>query len=128
MIWAAYCTVTTRIAKGQNGVTLFFALTAATLWIKYALQDNTPMAVSLHSVVLLVLAASAMGFGYAACNVGILRGNVTLLAGASHFIPVFSAAIADAVLSTALSLASWQGACMVKAGSLLCWMATRKKD
>ncbi len=32
-----------------------------------------------------------MGFGYAAWNVGILHGNVTLLAGASYFIPVLSA-------------------------------------
>jgi drug/metabolite transporter (DMT)-like permease len=127
VIWAAYCIVTARIAKGSNGVTLFFALTALSLWIKYLLQDNTPMAVSLHSVVLLVLAASAMGFGYAAWNVGILHGNVTLLAGASYFIPVFSAAIAAAVLKTSLSLSFWQGACMVCAGSILCWLATRAR-
>lgn len=126
-IWAAYCTVTVRIAKGQNGVTLFFALTAATLWIKYALQDNPPMTMTLHSIALLVLAASAMGFGYAAWNVGILRGNVTILAGASYFIPVFSAAIAAALLSAPLSLAFWQGACMVTGGSLLCWFATRSR-
>jgi drug/metabolite transporter (DMT)-like permease len=127
VIWATYCIVTARIAKGSNGVTLFFALTALSLWIKYLLQDNTPMAVSLHSVVLLVLAASAMGFGYAAWNVGILHGNVTLLAGASYFIPVFSAAIAAAVLKTSLSLSFWQGACMVCAGSILCWLATRAR-
>jgi drug/metabolite transporter (DMT)-like permease len=127
VIWAAYCTVTARIAKGQNGVTLFFALTAATLWMKYALQDNTPMTVTPQAIVLLVLAAAAMAFGYAAWNVGILRGNVTLLAGASYFIPVFSAAIAAAVLSTPLSLSFWQGAGMVVGGSLLCWFATRSR-
>ncbi|WP_298234973.1 aromatic amino acid DMT transporter YddG [uncultured Azohydromonas sp.] len=127
VIWAAYCTVTARIAKGQNGVTLFFALTALSLWIKYALQDNTPMDFSIHSVVLLALAASAMGFGYAAWNVGILRGNVTILAGASYFIPVFSAAVAAAVLKTPLPLSFWQGASMVCAGSILCWLATRAR-
>jgi len=26
LIWAAYCTVTTRIAEGRNGVALFFIL------------------------------------------------------------------------------------------------------
>lgn len=51
----------------------------------------------------LVLAACAMGFGYAAWNVGILHGNVTVLAGASYFIPVFSAALAAALLHTPLS-------------------------
>lgn len=124
-LWAAYCTVTPRIAQGQNGITLFFALTALALWIKYALQDNAPMVVSPGSVVVLLLAASAMGFGYAAWNVGILRGHVTLLAGASYFIPVFSAALAAAMLRTTLPPSFWQGAAMVCGGSILCWLATR---
>lgn len=127
VIWAAYCTVTARWAKGGNGVTLFFALTAATLWIQYALHEQPPMAVTMQSVGLLMLAASAMAFGYAAWNFGILHGNVTVLAGASYFIPVFSAALAAALLSTSLSLAFWQGACMVTGGSLLCWWATRAR-
>ncbi len=75
--------------------------------------------------VLLALAAGAMGFGYAAWNVGIARGNVTLLAGASYFIPIFSALLAALVLRTALPLAFWQGTLMVCAGSMLCWLATR---
>lgn len=128
VIWAAYCTVTARIAEGKSGVTLFFALTALTLWIKFAVTDNPPMSVDLRSVLLLVLAASAMGFGYAAWNVGILRGNMTVLAGASYFVPVFSAALAAAVLRTPLSLSFWQGACMVVAGSVLCWLATRARQ
>lgn len=127
VIWAAYCTVTARIAEGKNGVTLFFSLTAVSLWIKYALHDNPPMVPTLNAIVLLVLAASAMGFGYAAWNIGILRGNMTILAGASYFIPVFSAAIAAAVLQTPLSLSFWQGAGMVCAGSILCWLATRAR-
>jgi drug/metabolite transporter (DMT)-like permease len=127
VIWAAYCTVTARIAGGQNGVTLFFALTAVTLWINYALHDKPSMNVDVHSIALLLLAASAMGFGYAAWNVGILRGNVTLLAGASYFIPVFSAAIAAALLRSSLSPAFWQGVVMVCAGSMLCWFATRAR-
>ncbi|MOA49439.1 Aromatic amino acid exporter YddG [compost metagenome] len=66
-----------------------------------------------------------MGFGYAAWNVGILHGNVTILAGASYFIPVSSAALAAMLLHTPLSLSFWQGAAMVCAGSILCWLATR---
>ena len=127
VIWAAYCTVTARTAAGKNAVTLFFALTAVALWLKFALHGdaNPPMVVSPRSVLLLVLAAAAMGFGYAAWNLGILRGNMTILAGASYFIPVISAALAALVLRTPLSQAFWQGACMVCAGSILCWLATR---
>jgi len=127
VIWAAYSTVTTRIAGGKNGVTLFFMLTALALWAKYLAIGGETMEFSYHALSYLVLAASAMGFGYAAWNVGILHGNVTVLAGASYFIPVLSAALAAVLLRTPLSLSFWQGAAMVCIGSILCWFATRAK-
>lgn len=127
LIWATYCTVTARIANGKNGVTLFFILTAMVLWVKYFLIGGAPMVFDFHALIYLVLAAAAMGFGYAAWNVGILHGNVTILAGASYFIPVFSAALAAIVLQTPLSMSFWQGAAMVCIGSVLCWLATRQK-
>ena len=127
VIWAAYCTVTTRYAEGKNGVTFFFLLVAAALWAKYGLAGGGPMQLSVSGIVYLVLAACAMGFGYAAWNVGILRGNVTVLAGASYFIPVFSAAISAMLLHAPLSYAFWQGAAMVCGGSILCWTATRSR-
>lgn len=127
LIWAAYCTVTARIANGKNGVTLFFMLTALVLWVKYLVIGGAPMVFDFHAVIYLVLAAAAMSFGYAAWNVGILHGNVTILAGASYFIPVFSAALAAIVLHTPLSMSFWQGAAMVCIGSVLCWLATRQK-
>lgn len=125
LIWAAYCAVTARIANGKNGVTLFFMLVSVALWIKYLLEGGGAMAFSVEATATLVLAASAMGFGYAAWNVGILHGNVTILAGASYFIPVFSAALSMLLLRTPLSLAFWQGAAMVCGGAILCWLATR---
>ncbi|MFT4066910.1 aromatic amino acid DMT transporter YddG [Paraburkholderia sp.] len=128
VIWAAYCTVTARIAGGKNGTTLFFMLVAAVLWGKYLAEGGGAMAFSLHVIVYLVLAASAMGFGYAAWNVGILHGNVTVLAGASYFIPVLSAAFAAALLHAPLSVQFWQGSLMVCGGSILCWLATRSRQ
>ncbi|MDY0960498.1 aromatic amino acid DMT transporter YddG [Massilia sp. CFBP9026] len=128
LIWASYCTVTARIANGSNGVTLFFMLTAIALWIKYLAIGGEPMRVDTRAVVHLLLAAAAMGFGYAAWNVGILHGNVTVLAGASYFIPVLSAALAALLLDTPLSFSFWQGAAMVCAGSVLCWIATRRRS
>ncbi|MGF6273072.1 drug/metabolite transporter (DMT)-like permease [Massilia sp. UYP11] len=127
LIWAGYCTVTARIANGSNGVTLFFMLTALALWTKYALMGGEAMRIDTQSVIHLLLASAAMGFGYAAWNVGILHGNVTVLAGASYFIPVLSAALAALVLDTSLSFSFWQGAAMVCAGSVLCWLATRRR-
>ncbi|MFC4933076.1 aromatic amino acid DMT transporter YddG [Massilia sp. GCM10023247] len=127
LIWAGYCTVTARIAGGKNGVTLFFILVSASLWVKYLLEGGGRMDFSLEAIVYLVLAAGAMGFGYGAWNVGILHGNVTILAGASYFIPVLSAALSSLLLRTHLPGAFWQGAAMVCGGAVLCWMATRAK-
>lgn len=126
ILWAAYCVITVHMAKGVNGITLFFMLVAVALWIKYATTgDPVAMHFSVSSVVYLVLAACAMGFGYAAWNVGILGGNVTLLTGASYFIPVLSAAISSALLATPLGFSFWQGVLMICGGSILCWLATR---
>lgn len=129
LLWAAYCTLTARIAQGANGITLFFVLVAVVLWIKYFLMGGGGLNFDWSSSVSLVMAAVAMGFGYAAWNVGILHGNVTLLAGASYFIPVFSALFAAFLLSTPLELSFWYGAFMVCIGSILCWFSTRtRKD
>ena len=125
-IWAAYCTVTSKYAKGQNGITLFVLLTALSLWVKYAVSDQPEMVFSVPVVVKLLMCGVALGFGYAAWNIGILHGNVTVLAAVSYFTPVLSAALAAIVLSSPLSFSFWQGALMVCAGSLLCWYATRK--
>ncbi|EFF84176.1 putative membrane protein [Acinetobacter haemolyticus ATCC 19194] len=125
LLWAAYCTLTARIAQGANGITLFFVLVAVVLWIKYFLMGGGGLNFDWSSSVSLVMAAAAMGFGYAAWNVGILHGNVTLLAGASYFIPVLSAFFAALLLSTPLGLSFWYGAFMVCVGSILCWFSTR---
>jgi Permeases of the drug/metabolite transporter (DMT) superfamily len=125
-IWAAYCTVTTKYAKGKNGITLFVLLTGATLWVKFLFGHQPEMVFSTPVVIKLVMCAVSLGFAYAAWNIGILHGNVSILATASYLTPVLSSALASVLLSAALSWSFWQGACMVCAGSLICWYATRR--
>lgn len=103
IIWAAYCTVTRKYAEGNNGITLFILLTAVTLWLKYVLSEQPPMLFSWPVTLRLGLVALALGFGYAAWNVGILHGNVTILATASYFTPVLSSALAALLLNASLS-------------------------
>lgn len=126
-IWAAYCTVTAKYAGGQNGITLFVLLTAAALWLKFLLADQPPMLFTLPVTLKLLALSAALGLAYAAWNIGILHGNVTLLATASYFTPVLSSALAALLLSTPLSWAFWQGAAMVCLGSLICGLATRRR-
>lgn len=127
LIWAGYSSMTARIAQGKNGITLFFMLTAGVLWIKYLVQGAPSMAFNGPALLYLLLAAIAMGFGYAAWNVGILHGNVSILAGASYFIPVFSAALSTFLLKAPLTLTFWQGSAMVCSGALLCWLAIKAR-
>lgn len=127
VIWAVYCVVTRKIANGSNGITLFFILTALTLWIKFLLSPQPAFQYSTEVWISLALAAMAMGFGYAAWNVGILHGNVTLLAAASYFIPIISSMLAAFILRSHLTISFWQGTVMVSLGSLLCWWSTRTR-
>lgn len=125
-IWATYCTVTNKYAGGFNGITIFVLLTALSLWVHYFLSPQPEMVFSTPVVIKLFSAALTLGFAYAAWNVGILHGNVTIMAVGSYFTPVLSSALAAVLLSAPLSFAFWQGALMVCGGSLLCWLATRR--
>lgn len=123
--FALYCNVTRRYAKGQNLVVLFFFVTSCLLWLKYALSAERLPAFVVDSSLELLAAGIAMAGGYALWNLGILRGNLTLLATASYFSPVLSSAFAALWLGAQLSGQFWQGAVLVTLGSLICWQATR---
>ncbi len=127
IIWSFYCVLTKKIAEGCNGITLFFMLTAAVLWLKFSLSDNVNMDFTPTVIINLLLVACSMGLGYAAWNTGILHGNVTVLATASYFTPVFSALFAALLLGESLGYTFWIGALMVSLGSVLCWWVTRKR-
>jgi drug/metabolite transporter (DMT)-like permease len=125
--FALYCNVTRRYAGGQNLVMLFFVLTAGVLWLKYAASSEVIPAFTLNSSAQLVAAGVAMAGGYALWNLGILRGNLTLLATASYSAPVLSSAFTALWLGAHLTAQFWQGAVLVTAGSLMCWQATRQR-
>lgn len=130
VLWALYCVLTKHLAKGHDGIVFFFALVAISLWIQYLLSDEPALSFSMFSAPLygyLVLAAIAMGGGYAAWNKALLNGNVTLLAVFSYFIPVFSALVAAWQLGVALTWPFWQGCLLISIGSLVCWWVTRRR-
>lgn len=125
--FALYCNVTRRYAGGQNLVVLFFVLTAGVLWVKYAFSSEVIPGFTLGGSLQLAAAGIAMAGGYALWNIGILRGNLTLLATASYSAPVLSSAFSAVWLGAVLSAQFWQGAVMVTLGSLICWQATRQR-
>lgn len=130
VLWALYSSLTTRSARGKNAVTVFFPLIALFLWGHLALTGDAHFhlaALTLPTLGTLLLGAFALGLGYAAWNIGILYGNITILAAASNLIPVFSAILAALLLHTVLPLVFWEGSLVICAGSALCWLATRKQ-
>ncbi|MGO3859117.1 MAG: aromatic amino acid DMT transporter YddG [Neisseriaceae bacterium] len=125
VIWAIYCNLTQRLAKGHNGITFFFMLTALALWIQYGSSHEPALHFNWSGAIAVSFAGAAMACANGLWNVGMLRGNLTLLATASYFTPVLSTFFAATLLSQSLSWTFWQGVLMVTLGSLLCWLATR---
>ncbi|MGE9552204.1 aromatic amino acid DMT transporter YddG [Erwinia amylovora] len=124
--WAMYNNVTLRYAEGQSGVTLFFVITALALWAKFFITGQPqPMQFSTGVVLEALFMAASTAIAYSAWNTGIQHGNMTLLATASYFTPVFSALLASLWLQLTPSFGFWQGVAMVTAGSLIGWRATR---
>ncbi len=128
IIWAIYCNFTQKVAKGQNAIVLFFIATAVTLWIQYALSNETGMTFTLGASIDLLLAGLVMGAGYALWNVAILGGNMVLLASLSYFTPIFSTFLSSIILGISLTSTFWQGVVLVTIGSIACWWVTRDND
>lgn len=126
VFWAFYSNVTKRISGGNNGMVLFFLLTAIGLWILFAFEPNKQFNISWHSITLLLVASLATGGANALWTLAVIRGNVALLGTLSYFTPVISTAFSSILLSTALTLGFWQGVVMVTLGSIICFLATRR--
>ncbi|PVZ41220.1 aromatic amino acid DMT transporter YddG [Pseudomonas sp. CC120222-01a] len=124
--FALYCNVTRKYANGKNLVTLFFSVTALALWLDYAFSDERAITLTFRGTLELVAASLSFALGYALWNIGVLRGNLTLLSTVSYFGPVFSSLFAAFWLDVQLSVHFWQGTLLVTLGSLLCWGATRQ--
>ena len=118
LIWASYCMVTVKLADGKNGVALFLIFTSIIMWVQYAFSSEPALSINSFSLILYsFLAAFAIGVGYA----------VTILAGASYFIPIISAFLSSILLNVTLTYSFWQGTGLVCFGAMLCWLATRNK-
>ncbi|WP_099076278.1 aromatic amino acid DMT transporter YddG [Proteus alimentorum] len=127
ILWAFYSNLTRLMSGGNNGIVPFFLLTSLALWGQYLFSTPVEWIVNTKSLTLLLITGAAIGLANAAWTIGMIRGNVTLLATLSYFTPVISTAFSSILLSTALSFSFWQGVLMVTGGSLICWLATRQK-
>ena len=94
-------------------------------WVKLVLTQQLIIPeFELSTYIYIISAAFAVGLGYAAWNIGIVHGNITLLVAGSYFTPIISSLIAIFILQTELSISFWQGTAMVTLGSFICWLLT----
>lgn len=125
IIWALYCVLTKKMSNGQNPISIFFICVAITLWLKLFITGEAVFpSIDFATSMSLLVASAAIGLGYAAWNIGIIHGNITILVVASYFTPIISSILAMFVLKTQLSLSFWQGTALVTAGSFICWIST----
>ena len=130
LLWSLYCVVTRKYSEGHNPISFFFLVISVVLWVKMLWLH--PIAVLPHfsvSLIMQMLAVSLVtGLGYAAWNIGMNHGNITMLVTLSYFSPIFSSLISMWILGVDLSMSFWHGAILVTSGSFICWLSTNWQE
>ncbi|OTG79710.1 EamA family transporter [Acinetobacter sp. ANC 5054] len=125
-LWALYCVITKKYSHGHNPISFFFLMITVVLWLKTLILHGVPNIpeIDLTTGMYMLIVSTVTALGYAAWNVGIIRGNITILVTLSYFSPIFSSVISMMILQTPLSMSFWHGAILVTLGSLVCWVST----
>ena len=131
-LWSFYCVFTKKYSQGHNPIVFFFIVIAVSLWLKTLIlhSDQLPrlLTLDLNTMMYMLIVSVVTGLGYAAWNVGINQGNISLLVTLSYFSPLFSSVISMWILQTPLSSTFWTGAVMVTLGSFVCWISTNWQE
>ena len=129
LAWSVYAVFTPAMSHGVDGTSLFFPCVAVALWIiHFASGQGWPAEPpSLVAWLFVLIAAAAIGGGYACWGYGILHGSMERLAIASYATPVLSTGASAVLLGLALSLPFWCGALLVAVGSVLNYLVSARK-
>lgn len=127
-LWSLYCVITKKYSDGHNPISFFFVAISIVLWLKYLYSHQYSLSSLPHfdltTICLLGIVSLVVALGYAAWNIGIIKGNITILVTLSYFSPVISTVISVFILQTTLSSEFWYGVILVTAGSFVCWIST----
>lgn len=126
-LWAIYCVITKKYSQGHNPISFFFLAISVVLWLKMLFAQGGSVSfpdLDLTTALCLGLVSLMTALGYSAWNIGIIKGNITILVTLSYFSPIFSAVFSMLILQTSLSTHFWHGAILVTLGSFICWLST----
>lgn len=129
VLWALYCVITKKYSNGHNPIALFFVAITIVLWAKIFVSHDTIVFPEIDAITLIYMwcVSIVTALGYTAWNIGIIKGNITLLVTLSYFSPLISSVFSVLILQTNLSASFWHGAILVTLGSLICWISTNWK-
>lgn len=130
ILWAVYCLYTKKQSNGVNAVSLYFILTACTLWVLLLSTKgfDFPKVTQWTSYLIICINAFFFAAGYLAWNIGIIKGNISVLVMLSYFAPIMSSLFSMTVLNSNLSSNFWYGCFIVTFGSVISWLSLRKKQ
>lgn len=130
IMWAWYSIYVKKYSNGTNAISLYFILTAIALWIlTFSTQGfSLPNVSGFYPYVIVCINALFFAIGYLAWNIGIIKGNLSVLLMLAYFTPILSSMLSAWMLSSALSSNFWYGTITVTLGSLICWFSIRKKE
>lgn len=129
VLWAIYSIYVKKQSNGTNAISLYFILTAIALWIlTFITQGFTlPEVNKINAYFIIFINAFFFAMGYLAWNVGIIKGNLSILIMLAYFTPILSSVLSAWMLNSFLSANFWYGTFTVTFGSLICWLSIRKK-
>ncbi len=131
-LWALYCVVTKKYSDGHNPISFYFIAISLLLWVKYFFNHKFSLDTFPHfdltTICLLGIVSLVVALGYAAWNIGIIKGNIAILVTLSYFSPIISTVISMFILQTTLSTEFWYGVILVTLGSFVCWVSTNWKQ
>lgn len=130
ILWAGYSIYVKKYSNGINAVSLYFILTAISLWILTFMTQGfvLPNVKGISAYLIIGINAFFFSMGYLAWNVGIIKGNLSILIMLAYFTPILSSIFSALMLNSNLSLNFWYGTFTVTTGSLLCWLSIRKRS
>jgi drug/metabolite transporter (DMT)-like permease len=123
--WAVYSNLARKYAQdaASDAVPLFLlASGVALLAVRLSVHEHS--VISLRAAGALAYAALLPAYGgYALWDIGVRRGDFTLLSALSYLIPVLSTLISCVVLRVRPSASLWAGVVMVTVGAVVCRLA-----
>ncbi len=124
LLWPIYSVLTKKYAQGQNGVPLFFSITAVLLWLVHIGVDEPFVMPSLELWLTVAVLGGLIGIAYSNWNQSMQYGNMKILILATYFMPILSTVMSMFILGVYPQLSFWVGTGLVSLGAIICWKST----